>query len=243
MAPQERQPERSLSNGAPPVIAAVVMALAALSALAQPTRVEMPDEARGSDRTWERVASDDFTSPESDWHQGDTSNEYVREVVKMENGRYRWDIRFLEDRGRFWLAPYPAAIEFKVAVDVRFQRHESAGSAAGLIFGHVSGKDYAFKISSKGNYALQTWDGNDWTNVLEWSPVSIKVEEANRLAVVVEHDVLSLYINDELKDELRLTDFSGGKVGLEVFGYEGRHVIVEFDNFEYSRRSKGEVVP
>ncbi len=187
---------------------------------------------------WPLVAKEKFNKNSAGWPEGSYANENLpRFDIKFVEGKYRWDMEFLKVREGYAESPYGSAIDFYVAVDVKFVAVTPGGLTTSLLFGRASNKDYAFKISSNNKYELTRFDGKQET-ILSYTSADINAKEFNRIAVAVEDGEITLYINSQPVGTYKDSTFTGGKVGFSVTGWQsGQATIVEFDNFEFRRKS------
>lgn len=197
---------------------------------------------RGGERPlpskWPLVGEETFTGVASGWKLGSFPDENLaRFDLKIIEGKYRWDMEFLVGKMRWIEAPYGPAVNFYLAVDIKFLAFPKSPVIASLMFGKTSHADYVFSVSSNKTFGLGRFDETRNEMIVEWTPVSVNPELTNRIAVLVEEQKLGLYINSSLLGEYRDSTFAGGKVGLSVTSYQPAvSTVVEFDNFEFRRK-------
>lgn len=190
-------------------------------------------------KKWPSIAEETFTNVSSSWMVGNWSYPDTATDLRITDGNYRWDFGFRQPNDRWVEAPYPSAVEFYVAVDVRLVESTIAGDVRlALLFGRASTKDYAFRISSNKFLGLSRYDGTNNSMIIDWTPVQVDVTKPNRLAVLVENQTIKLFLNSSLVGEYRDPTFTGGKVGLGLEGGGVGRAVVEFDNFEFRRKPR-----
>ena len=187
---------------------------------------------------WPLVDEETFFNNTSKWQKGSFTDETTyRFDLDIVEGKYRWDVDFKSVWERRVVAPFGSATDFYLAVDVKFVDFTSRYVSASLLFGRVSNMDFAFRISPNQTYALNRFDGKGNNSIINWSSISIKPKEFNRIAVSVENQKIMLYINSKLVGTYKDYTFTGGKVGLSVAGYQkGISTVIDFDNFEFRRK-------
>jgi hypothetical protein len=96
-----------------------------------------------------------------------------------------------------------------------------------------TGAGYLFMISSDGYATIQSYDGEDFTQLVEWDRTNDvnQGNEINEVTVVCVGEYLALYANGELQAETTDDEYSEGHVGVTVVNYEDRDTVeVQFDN-------------
>ena len=191
-----------------------------------------------------------FTRP-SKWNTGNRPTEYVpRNDLRIVGGRYRWDLEFARRRVTWQRSPHGAALDFYIAVDLEMTEVDTSSAnggftvlklpvsvEAGLIFGKTSEKYYRFVIRSNNQIRLQRMVDSNWDDLVEWHAVDADpTKEATRLAVLVDDQIIKLYVNTHLVDRLADTTFTGGTVGLTVAVMHKEAAVLDFDNFEFRRK-------
>ena len=237
----EQNPKRSFWTTVPGILTAVAALITALTGVylaLKPT----DKKPKQTPVIWEKVVIDRFSSPGPPWPDWWPIKKFSDENANLQwtihNGKYRWDINYIENAEMFWPSPYLSVLEFKAAVDIKFVQSDNSFAAAGILFGHSDKDDYIYKLSNEGTFTLQFWDDDKryWHPIIDWRPAQISLEETNRLEVTVEDNIIRLYINKVFQQDIRQPNFTGGTVGLVVYGLKGSNVIVDFDNFELNRR-------
>lgn len=189
-------------------------------------------------KAWPLIADEKFTSASNPpWMQGNWSDINSTMGVSINDGKYRWDMSFQKPWARPLEAPYPSAVDFYVAVDVKLVESTVAeGVSLNLLFGRASQKDYRFTISSNNYFALSRADETDTKLIIDWTPTAVDLSKPNRLSVLVDNQTIKLFLNSVLVGEYRDTTFTGGKVGLALGSWGVGRVVAEFDNFEFHRK-------
>lgn len=195
------------------------------------TSTSLPNE-------WPLVVEETFSEIPSGWSMGSyPSGDLARFDLSIVEGKYRWDMEFLNGVERWIEAPYGPATDFYLAVDVKFVAFVSGDITASLLFGRASNKDYGFHISSNKFFGLGRFDGEKNALIIDWTPISINPNESNRIAVVVEDQQIMLYLNSSLLGKYKDFTFTGGKMGLAVTGHQPEAIaVVDFDNLELRRK-------
>jgi hypothetical protein len=207
----------------------------ALTALTHPI-----SEAAVAPSDWPLILDETFTDRSNGWSTGNFPTEYTpRFDLRIVDGKYRWDVGYSLSWQRFVLAPTGTAVNFNLGVDVKVMDY-TPETAVSLIFAATESLRYAFTVSLNGKYNLATIVGLDASKelLIYWSPFSADFDpkEWNRLGVVVNNQVISLYINSKLVGDYREANLSGGKVGLGLDLFQEGIAVVDFDNFQLRRK-------
>jgi hypothetical protein len=188
---------------------------------------------------WPLIAEETFTKQSLDWSIGSFPNEQTpRFDLRIIDGKYRWDIEWSRAWSRWVMSPFGSAVNFNVAVDVKFTEFTSV-TAASLRFGSIGDKSYEFSISSNRYFGLTSrYDVNNLQMILDWTPITVEFDPNvwNRMSVMVDEQLIRLYLNSELLGEYRDVGFPGGKVGLSVTLYQEGAAVIDFDNFQFRRK-------
>jgi hypothetical protein len=193
---------------------------------------------------WPLVASDTFTSPSScTWKLGSFSAQFSAQNSHLDTrileGKYRTEFR--GTNAQYIEAPYPAAVDFYAAVDVQLVESKviRGNPEVSLVFGRAFGKDYSFTVSQhpSGNFfTFGRYDGAVTQPILETKYTSIQLDKLNRIAVLVEAQLIKVFLNSDEVVAYRDPSFAGGAIGLSI-GFNGSgSVIVDFDNFVFRRK-------
>jgi hypothetical protein len=112
---------------------------------------------------------------------------------------------------------------------------------AGIIF-HTSPTDhsfYFFGVNPKGSYLLSVYDGNNWDDLIPFTPSDqIKENQVNHLAISIQGNQILLMINNTVVnsfEDARLSS-GGAGLGLEITS-AGVDATVIYSNF-YVRAPK-----
>jgi len=170
---------------------------------------------------------------------GHFPSENGRLDLRIVEGKYRWDLLTQKPWTRWIESPYGSLVDFYTAVDARLIASTAKDPQISLLFGKVSKKDYVFTIArwpAGTHFGLSRFDGTKYEDLITWTPTPTKLEDVNRLAVLVENSTIKLFLNSSLVGDYRDPSFTGGKVGLSVGVYSGGSLVVDFDNFELRRR-------
>jgi hypothetical protein len=100
---------------------------------------------------------------------------------------------------------------------------------------------YYFRISGDGFYAITLSDGQELTQLVEWtaSDAINQGQDTNRVMVVCVDDYLAMYVNGELVAEANDDTYTEGFAGLAVSVFEEADVDVAFDNVHIWEASPG----
>lgn len=192
---------------------------------------------------WPLLGEETFTSSTGPWRTGSWSKEpyYSHFDVGITGGKYRWDIGFMQKRHLWIDSPYSSAVNFYLAVDVKISEFEPGRSISpSLMFGMTRSEYYRFATSSNGKFLLSRYDGSEHHNLIDWTPIPIKIKfnpkEMTQLAILADDLSFKFYVDSTLVGEIREPAFRGGKVALSVQAWDRTSVVVDFDNFEFRRK-------
>ena len=204
------------------------------------TLAEQPAKKDFLPTAWEPIGEETFTDNSRRWAVGDIRDKryHARNELRLVDGKYRWDAELLGDYEAWIDTPFGPATDMYAAVDVRFITARSSKPVlVGLLFGKASGKDYALNLSSSGVFALRRFDGAGSSVIIDWTPAPMNQAGFNRIAVAIEGQKISVFINSALAGMVVDQQYVGGKVGLSIWGQEpGAAIVADFDNFEYRRK-------
>jgi hypothetical protein len=199
-----------------------------------------------SPSSWQVIAGGTFAKENSGWDIGNRAYKDIRKCdVKVVDGIYRWDAEFGKASEEYVISPYGSAVDFKIAVGVKF-KYTSNPILAGIVFG-ASGNEqyrselYSFVITSNRTFTLRKYDSSkrSTTALIKDAPLpgNFEPSEWNTMSVVVDQQMISCYINSKLLGQYRDIEFQGGNVGLTVGAYDkGGAAVIDFNNFEFSRK-------
>ena len=188
---------------------------------------------------WPSVGTETFTEGSSHWTVGSFSSESERLDLRIVEGKYRWDLLSQIPVTRSIEPQYGSVVDFYAAVDARLVASTAKDPHISLQFGKASNKNYAFTIARHPTgmyFGLSRFDGTKPEELITWAHTPIKLEEVNRLAVLVENSTIKLFLNSSFVGDYRDPSFTGGKIGLAVTTFTGGSIVVDFDNFELRRR-------
>lgn len=223
-------------------IAGLIGAFTTLYIALHPVPAAHRDEAPTIPSNWPPIAEGRFTNEGSEWAVGNFPEEPAipRFELRLVDGIYRWEIESQSDTAaRFVISAYPSAVNFTVAVDVRFTEVSLPASAA-LLFGSSKDEQYNFSISSNGYFTLTVEHliNQSVTRAIDWTPIGVRFAPNawNRMTLVVDGGLVRCYLNSQYLSEYRFSDFAGGKVGLEIQLSHKASAVIDFDNFEFRRK-------
>jgi hypothetical protein len=235
--------KRSFWTSVPGILTGLAAVVAAIGTIY--LGVIRDDKGRGdaavhtSYTEWPSVGPEKFTDVPSPWTVGSFSIESGRLDLRVVEGKYRWDLLSTKPVTRWIESPHGSVLDFYAAADARLLASTAKDPQISLLFGKVANRDYSFTIARwpKGTFFdLTRFDGTKHEELITWTPAPIKLENVNRLAVLVENSTIKLFINSSLVGDYRDPSFTGGKIALAVGAYSGGSVVVDFDNFELRRR-------
>lgn len=202
--------------------------------------IDKRDISERDARKWPLTYEETFTIPTSRWRTGSVpmpTQHIDRFDMHMVDGKYRWEMEISKNNRERWvISPVGPALNFYLAVDVKFLEFGNKTVTAGLLFGKALEKDYVFNISSNREFGVTHYDGKKNPYLIAWTPVSINPKEFNRISVLSNDSYIKMYINSERVGEFRHTPFTGGKIGLSFTIKSTGSAVVEFDNFEFRRK-------
>jgi hypothetical protein len=181
---------------------------------------------------WPLIGSETFTEDSPGWYVGNiTARNLTRADLRIVGGKYRWDMGFRKEGGRYVKAPYKSPVNFYVAVDVKMLDYEPI-KGAGIYLGGI--QNDVFLISSDKKFFFKPLYSKDqhWIS----GDIDVNPKDDNRLGALVNDSNIKLYINSKLVGEYRDDTFKGGRVGLVVTGGNGGSLVVDFDNYEFRRK-------
>jgi hypothetical protein len=198
-------------------------------------------DVRGSrdHTTWPSIVDDTFTDIVTKWHAGSFRDDNSVLDLRILDGKFRWDFENFKPFERYEEAPYSPVVDFYLAVDARLLKSAAHGPVISLLFGRSLNRDYAFRLSKKGDrtfFGLGRFDGAQHELLIDWTPASFAMEQVNRLAVLVDNQNIKLFLNSVNVGGYRDPNFMGGKTGLAVSAYSAGSMVAEFDNFELRRK-------
>jgi hypothetical protein len=171
---------------------------------------------------------DDFSDPSSGWNRAVTPSG----LSDYEDGVYRIFVRqpFID----IWSLPGINLEDARIEVDA-FKVSGERNNRFGIIC-RVNGENYyTFMISSDGYYGIGKVRGLEHTLVgmqaMQFSTVINQGAASNHLRADCLGENLALYVNDQLVQQARDTDFPSGDVGLIAGTYDITDVEIFFDNF------------
>jgi len=187
---------------------------------------------------WPIIAEETFTTEPLNWIISNYPTErFPRSDLRLVDGKYRWDIEYSKKDYHSIFCPIGSVINFNVAVDMKLIEHTSDMSF-GIIFSSTGNDYYLFDISASRYFGLTRKHDGIEQMIIDWTPITVAFEpkEWNRMSVVVDDQLIRLYLNSELLSERRDTGFTGGKVGIGLKMYERGETVVDFDNFQFRRK-------
>jgi hypothetical protein len=107
------------------------------------------------------------------------------------------------------------------------------GTQGGILFraNGASGQYYVFRVSIDGQYTLEAYDGNKVTTMSSGfsTAISTGIGQTNQLAVIADHNTLSLFVNQNFVISVTDSTFASGQIGVVALDYNVP-ADVEFSN-------------
>ncbi len=106
-------------------------------------------------------------------------------------------------------------------------------NAAGLVFRYQDEQNfYVFLIASDQSYDLELYKQDKLTTLIDWteSETIKRAGEPNRLRVEMTGDLIRLFVNDRLLDEISDDTFSKGQMALAATTFDKGNATATFDN-------------
>ncbi|HZS75749.1 MAG TPA: hypothetical protein VFA41_03985 [Ktedonobacteraceae bacterium] len=107
------------------------------------------------------------------------------------------------------------------------------GTQGGILFraNGASGQYYVFRVSIDGQYTLEAYDGNKATTLSSGfsTAISTGIGQTNQLAVIADHNTLSLFVNQNFVISVTDSTFASGQIGVVALDYNVP-ADVEFSN-------------
>jgi hypothetical protein len=106
-------------------------------------------------------------------------------------------------------------------------------SAAGLIFHFQDDNNfYMFRVAGDSSYKLDMYKDDEQKTLIDWTdePLIKGPGEVNKLRVETKGDIIRLYVNGKLLDEISDGTFTRGKLALLTSTFDDPNVTVKFDN-------------
>jgi len=169
---------------------------------------------------------DDFGDPSSGWDEKSDSDR----VQGYRDGMY-----FISVSATDWIVwdtPGYNFDDFVLQVDV-LQTAGDAGNACGVLFRYVDGDNfYRFGVTGDGLFSLFKQEKDEWITLVDWreSAYLNPISEPNRLKVVCQGDLITLYANDQELTSVTDGSFTQGDVGLFASAYDVPEIEAVFDD-------------
>jgi hypothetical protein len=204
------------------------------TAVAEPTSEALatlePEATPAAGAATPVLFSDDFTDEQSSSFAPETNESSVYAFV---DGAYAITVKkpkllsWAPVRGTY----SDAAIEVETTLD------GPEVSAAGLIFHYQDDNNfYMFRVAGDKSYALDLYKDNEQKHLVDWTDEpSIKGPGGlNKLRVELKGDLIRLYVNGKLLDEVSDGTFTRGKIALLTSTFDDPNATVTFDNLVIS---------
>lgn len=205
---------------------------------AQPALSPSATTKAPSPSDWPLIAEETFTKELLDWSIGSfPTEETPRFDIRLVDGKYRWDIEYSQIWHRWIICPIGSAVNFDFAVDVKVTV-SAPDTAVNLIFSSAGNEQYIFSISANRYFGLVKLHSGNEQMIIDWTPITVEFVPNlwNRMRVVVDDQLIRLFLNSKLLGEYRDIRLTGGKIGLGVTMYQKGVAVVDFDNLQFRRK-------
>jgi hypothetical protein len=181
---------------------------------------------------WAVVLDDRFDSNAYGWPEGPLENAWLSSQWTIAGGRYRWEATALQPFHWYANPAMEPIADLSLAADVQ-QVSGPPDAGYGVVVRASPGSLYFFAINNNGQYAFLRLSGEEWRQILPWTPSeAIRPGQVNRLAVVAEGDHFAFTINGSPVDEADDGTIGQGRAGVSMNLYHaGDQAILEVDNF------------
>lgn len=184
---------------------------------------------------WAVVFEESFDSDANmnGWHYGEGSTEEMDSNLKIEDGKYKWEVTTRERIfARLTPMTAPSPRDFRVSADVKL----TSGTykpVYGIVFRDASFDDYySFGIYGETFLIDKNYSGQFTRFVESQKSQAISPQESNRLTVIGKGSFFVFLINDQYVYELTDNDIKNGGLGYGIGLYHADlHNTFEFDNF------------
>lgn len=126
---------------------------------------------------------------------------------------------FNPDRWEGWTLALPALQNFYLEITARTKTCSGRDRYGLLVRSPEGNGGYLFGISCDGYYSLRTWDGSEFTTLIDWTPgaaIHSGSDQVNHPGLLARGRKLALYVNGQLLNELEDKSFSAGRYGLFI---------------------------
>lgn len=164
----------------------------------------------------------------------DDDDEYT--IINIENGTLVMTSTMKITGWHGWSMQYQKIGNFYLEATIK--THQCSGrDEYGLVFRAPDySKGYFFGFNCDDKYSLRALT-NDFNNITEWktSPYTInKYPDNNRLGVLAVNDHYSMYINDQLLEEVTDSTFTAmGTFGIFIAAFQTPGFTIEVDEIDY----------
>lgn len=186
---------------------------------------------------WPLLIADPFDEPAYAWQLGAFDDASARGQLGVAEGKYAWDVQAVNSLV-WWSLPDSAqgVGDLYAAVEAR-QISGTVNADLGLVFHWADEDYYYFQISpATQKFALNLYVNGAWQTLVDWT-TSAEVKplgEATRLAVTVEGQAITLYLNGQRVGQAANARVPSGAVGVAAqLYYGGEAARFDFDNFEW----------
>jgi hypothetical protein len=188
-------------------------------------------------RSWPVAISDTFDKNANGWTTGNENNGYYSGMRQIASGKYHWSLSAKTGMSTFEFADMSSVGDLFAGVDVLMAAMPPTGQA-GLAFRHSAPAHtwYNFAIKANNTYALTMFDGQNWTELIPWTPspaIRPGRTNPNRLEVSARGPQIVLLINNQVVNSIEDSTLTDGDVGLGLDLANAKdQAEVDFDNFE-----------
>ena len=183
---------------------------------------------------WSTVLCDEFENNQNEWYEASEDNELDKVDISVRDGQYIIDLLGKNVSGYqsgviHWF-PVGNGKNFMVSIDGLIES-KYRGVSWGLNFWGNDSGFYSFGIGKEGQYRLIMLKDGDWFYPITTKTNSaIKWDEVNNLAILVDENKFSFYVNGTLLETYESDEILGDEISLFINADAGASAIFKFDN-------------
>jgi len=131
---------------------------------------------------------------------------------------------FKDNSYEVWSMSYPILSDFYLEITGTSGSECAGKDRYGVIVrAPTNNEGYLFGISCDGNYRVRKWDGNEYTELVQWAPDEHIIpgpNQTHRIGFMAEGDHLSFYVNGFLLGEVIDDSYHEGTFGIFIAAEE-----------------------
>jgi hypothetical protein len=138
-----------------------------------------------------------------------------------------------------WMLSWPEPVDLYLEA-VASTQDCTGPDRYGLVIRSVKADDnyigYLFGVTCDGRYSLRSWDGEEFTTILDWTAsthLNPGSDQTNRIGIKAEGENLALYANGQLLAEVEDSTHTEGKFGLFIGAAKTEDFTIEIDKIAY----------